>query len=207
MISACLIGIDRPSTEHIVAALARHGPYRLQQLQYGEAGPRERVDVVFAGGEPDEYLPLVAEVRQTHPGIAVIVIGQFTSTARWLDAIEAGAADYLATPPSERDILWALQSILLLRGIQPLPTPDTSGESRLKLVEAVQTALKRLNEAGLHICEVVADSPSSIPDSDGAMRVTDAGRAVRAAQEEQTRGTKPREELVINGKIPEDMTP
>lgn len=49
-------------------------------------------------------------LRAVAPGAAVVVYSRLPDEGRWIDALEAGAADYLAKPLCARDLLWAFRN-------------------------------------------------------------------------------------------------
>ena len=55
-------------------------------------------DVVFASGEPVQYLSLLRRVRAINGSLCFVVIARFPVLTGWLEAIEAGATDYWSTP-------------------------------------------------------------------------------------------------------------
>ena len=55
-------------------------------------------NVVFAGGEPTYYLPLLRRVRAVDPLLCFVVVARYPDTSEWLEAIEAGATDYWSSP-------------------------------------------------------------------------------------------------------------
>jgi DNA-binding response OmpR family regulator len=67
-------------------------------------------DIVFAGGAPKEYLPLLQRVRKSRPALPFIVVTAFSQTSEWLDALEAGATDYCSAPFQVRQIHWLMES-------------------------------------------------------------------------------------------------
>jgi DNA-binding response OmpR family regulator len=69
-------------------------------------------DIVFAGGDGKQYLPLLRRVRQARPGLPFIVVTRVAETSEWLDALEAGATDYCAAPFELRQINWLMESAI-----------------------------------------------------------------------------------------------
>jgi DNA-binding response OmpR family regulator len=69
-------------------------------------------DIVFAGGEPDQYMSLLKRVRETRPSMPFVVVTRVPETREWLDALEAGATDYCATPIETRQLHWLMESAL-----------------------------------------------------------------------------------------------
>jgi len=70
-------------------------------------------DIVFAGGEPARYMSLLKRVREVHPTLPFVVVTRVPETRVWLDALEAGATDYCATPIERRQLRWLIESALL----------------------------------------------------------------------------------------------
>jgi DNA-binding response OmpR family regulator len=61
-------------------------------------------DIVFAGGVPGQYLPLLRRLRRITRALPVIVVAPVAETAAWLDALEAGATDYCVPPFDMRQV-------------------------------------------------------------------------------------------------------
>lgn len=112
MASVFLIGLDGAIASQISRALAveRH---RIEQKPQS-VGLRELmdVDIVFAGGEPVQYLTLLRRVREERPGLPFVVVTRIPETSAWLDALEAGATDYCAVPVESRQLHWLMESAL-----------------------------------------------------------------------------------------------
>jgi DNA-binding response OmpR family regulator len=69
-------------------------------------------DIVFAGGDGKQYLPLLRRVREARPGLPFVVVTRVPETSEWLDALEAGATDYCAAPFELRQINWLMESAI-----------------------------------------------------------------------------------------------
>ena len=69
-------------------------------------------DIVFAGGEPSQYLSLLRLVRDERPALPFVVVTPIPETMAWLDALEAGATDYCSSPFESRQIHWLMESAL-----------------------------------------------------------------------------------------------
>jgi DNA-binding NtrC family response regulator len=65
-------------------------------------------------------IDLLREVKQTQPGLPVILITAYGSIETAVDAMRLGAFDYLAKPFSERDILDKIHASQMLRVIIPI---------------------------------------------------------------------------------------
>jgi DNA-binding NtrC family response regulator len=106
-----LVGLEPAAEDNLRGTLAeRHEVENCPP----NASVREisRADVVFAGGEPDQYLSLLERVRKICPKLPFIVVTRLPETREWLDALEAGATDYCSPPVEKRHIQWMMESAL-----------------------------------------------------------------------------------------------
>ena len=69
-------------------------------------------DIVFAGGEPARYMPLLRHVREARPTLPFVVVTRIPETKEWLNALEAGATDYCSEPIETRQLRWLMESAL-----------------------------------------------------------------------------------------------
>jgi len=69
-------------------------------------------DIVFAGDDAKQYVPLLRSVRQKRPALPFIVVTKTPDTSKWLDALEAGASDYCSAPFESRQIHWLMESVI-----------------------------------------------------------------------------------------------
>ena len=67
-------------------------------------------DIVFAGGDRNQYMHLLRGVRREKPALPFVVVTRLPETSDWLDALEAGATDYCAAPYEARQIRWLMES-------------------------------------------------------------------------------------------------
>jgi DNA-binding NarL/FixJ family response regulator len=112
MASVFLIGLEQAIAAQISRALSveRH---RIEQKPQNIGLPDMMdVDIVFAGGEPSQYLSLLRRVREERPALPFVVVTRVPETTAWLDALEAGATDYCSSPFESRQIHWLMESAL-----------------------------------------------------------------------------------------------
>ena len=112
MASVFLIGLEQATAAEISRALAveRH---RIElRPRNVDARDLMRVDIVFAGGEPSQYLSLLRRVREERPALPFVVVTRIPETTAWLDALEAGATDYCSSPFEARQIHWLMEAAL-----------------------------------------------------------------------------------------------
>jgi DNA-binding NtrC family response regulator len=74
---------------------------------------RIRADVVFCNSEPREYQALLNEMKLRGMRLPVVVVSRLPEVSEWLDALDAGAADYCAAPFEHQHMSWLIESALL----------------------------------------------------------------------------------------------
>lgn len=112
MAKVVFVGIEHALAVPIARALAveRH---QLEQKSYSAVILDVLdADIVFAGGEPKNYLSLLRKVREARPALPFVVVTRVPETREWLDALEAGATDYCSAPFENRQIHWLMESVL-----------------------------------------------------------------------------------------------
>jgi DNA-binding response OmpR family regulator len=68
-------------------------------------------DVVFLYGDCPDFLPNLAALREAQPPLPVIVVTRLPDVGRWLDALDAGAADYCGAPFERVQVRWILETV------------------------------------------------------------------------------------------------
>jgi DNA-binding response OmpR family regulator len=112
MASVFLIGLEQAIAAQISRALAAER-HRIEHKPQNVAVPDLMdVDIVFAGGQPSQYLSLLRRVREERPGLPFVVVTRIPETTEWLDALEAGATDYCSAPFEARQIHWLMEAAL-----------------------------------------------------------------------------------------------
>ena len=67
---------------------------------------------VFICGDDQDYRYTLSLLRETYPGLPVIVVTRHPEARFWLDALEAGATDYCGAPFERVQLRWVLGSIV-----------------------------------------------------------------------------------------------
>jgi DNA-binding NtrC family response regulator len=97
-------GLDIRSASQLSGLLAFDG-HRVRRLHYLVPVPEFlHADIVFVGGMPRQYLPLLRRLRGLNRSLPVIVVAPSPETSDWLDALEAGATDYCVPPFDMRQV-------------------------------------------------------------------------------------------------------
>jgi len=117
MANVFLIGLEKTTADQIsrVVSIERH---RVRERSYN-IGVRDLADggIVFAGGGPLLYLPLLRRVRKELPSLPFVVVTQTAETRAWLEALDAGATDYCCAPIARRQIQSLMECVIPDRGM------------------------------------------------------------------------------------------
>jgi len=68
--------------------------------------------IVFAGGDGPDYRDVVRRIMMSRPGLPVVLVNRHPENARWLDALELGAADYCGAPFESVQVEWVVNSAM-----------------------------------------------------------------------------------------------
>jgi DNA-binding NtrC family response regulator len=110
-----LIGLERTTADQIgrVVSIERHkvceGSYNCKLPDLAACS------LVFAGGDPWMYLPLLQRVRRELPTLPFVIVTKKPDAAAWLRAIDMGATDFLVEPVWRRQIQWVMESVIPLQ--------------------------------------------------------------------------------------------
>jgi DNA-binding NtrC family response regulator len=74
---------------------------------------RLHADVVFCNADRGKYQSLLGALQRRGLPLSVVVVSRIPETSDWLDALDAGAADYCAAPFEHRHLSWLIQSAML----------------------------------------------------------------------------------------------
>src|ERR1700678_3105742 len=94
MATLLFIGLERPGHRKLKSILQAQG----HCILHAGSGGSYAADAVFFDGDDEQYSRVFSAIRERLPGLPVIVVTQNPSAEKWLDAIEAGAADYCSAP-------------------------------------------------------------------------------------------------------------
>ena len=112
MASILLLGLDRDLAEDLACILRQmHHMVRITD-SLAVAIRQSGTQVLFAGGDRDDYRETIRLLVEKRPAAAVVVVNRLPENARWLDALELGAADYCGAPFEPVQIRWLLDGVL-----------------------------------------------------------------------------------------------
>jgi DNA-binding response OmpR family regulator len=111
MAKVVLVGLEESAACQIERALRNENHLiENRSLQTADSGVLD-ADIVFAGGDDKQYVPLLKRIRAIQPLLPFVVVTRLPETADWLDALEAGATDYCSAPFETRQLRWLMQSV------------------------------------------------------------------------------------------------
>jgi len=107
MARVLLFGLEFPSEIEIRRVLVEEG----HEVR-SETPNLDAIDVVFCNGDGPDYRFLVQRIRDIRPDLPVVVVTRLPDATKWLDALEAGAADYCSAPFETVQLRWLLSAVL-----------------------------------------------------------------------------------------------
>lgn len=111
MAKVILIGLEQSTAGQIGRALS--GEHQVEQKpRNSPLSDIVGADIIFAGGEKKQYLPLLNDLREAKPNMPFVVVTRIPETSDWLDALEAGATDYCSAPFEPRQMSWLMETAL-----------------------------------------------------------------------------------------------
>ncbi|MGE5646853.1 MAG: hypothetical protein ACM336_13785 [Acidobacteriota bacterium] len=102
-VNVLMTGLDQDLAAELSRALAElrytvvAEPFRSARESI-KAIDRAAANLVFCAAEPSAYEPLLNGLREMGRLVPVVVVSRLPEVDDWLDAMEAGAADYCAAP-------------------------------------------------------------------------------------------------------------
>ena|SRR5438067_11778814 len=112
MATILLLGMENDLADQLSQVLLEHG-HHVQKTDSIEAAMRScGTQIVFAGGDGPDYRETVSQLTANRPGVPVVLVNRLPENARWLDALELGAADYCGAPFEPVQMRWLVDSVL-----------------------------------------------------------------------------------------------
>ena len=111
MATLLFVGLESPVYRTLESILQAEG-HRVLRATAEQSYISDFADAAFCGGGAERYLTVFSAIRANWPGLPVIVVTQDPTEKKWLDAIEAGAADYCSAPFEPIQVRWILDAVL-----------------------------------------------------------------------------------------------
>lgn len=102
---AAFFGLERVLSNALSEALTRCNCFISNNNQEADRDSA-RPDIVFCSPEPNVLEPALRRYQHT----PVVVVSRLPEVDGWLDALEAGAADYCAAPFEPTQLRWLLDT-------------------------------------------------------------------------------------------------
>jgi DNA-binding response OmpR family regulator len=112
MASILLFGLENDLAESLALILRQmHHMVRITD-SLTSALSHPGTQVLFAGGDRDDYRDTIRLLVVKRPATAVVMVNRLPENGRWLDALELGAADYCGAPFEPVQIRWLLEGVM-----------------------------------------------------------------------------------------------
>jgi DNA-binding NtrC family response regulator len=107
-----LLGMETDLATPLARILRQHGHTVKLTKHIEKVLFEDNLDIVFAGGDGPDYRDIVRQLTVRRPGLRVVLVNRLPENARWLDALELGAADYCGAPFEAVQMRWLVDSVL-----------------------------------------------------------------------------------------------
>ncbi|MDQ6699628.1 MAG: hypothetical protein M3Z36_05525 [Acidobacteriota bacterium] len=107
-----LIGFDEAIANQIGKLIQQENHIDDRRAMDLRAFDTVAADLILACGDDRRCMEMLAVSKKRKRSIPFVVVTRLPETARWLDALEAGAADYWAGPFERTQFRWLLDSAL-----------------------------------------------------------------------------------------------
>jgi DNA-binding NtrC family response regulator len=112
MASILMLGLENDLADELSRVLRHDGHITQKTDLISDAARARGVDIVFAGGDAPDYRDVVMRMSTARPDLPLVLVNRHPENARWLDALELGAADYCGAPFEPVQVRWLLDSVL-----------------------------------------------------------------------------------------------
>lgn len=99
-----ILGLELPLAHELAAVLKANQCH----VELSSPARSTNADIVFCSSERNVY----QKVLRMNPARPIVVVSRIPKVSDWLDALEAGAADYCAAPFESTQIRWLIDTHL-----------------------------------------------------------------------------------------------
>jgi DNA-binding NarL/FixJ family response regulator len=107
-----LLGLPEDLGNELARVLLDESHQVSRKLYVSDLRRAPNCSAVFICGDDPDYRHTLSRLRETYPDLPVIVVTRHPETRFWLDALDAGAADYCGAPFERVQVRWVLGSIM-----------------------------------------------------------------------------------------------
>lgn len=111
MLRLTLLGLPEDLGNQLARILLDESHQVTRRLYVADLRRAPNTSAVFISGDSPEYREILSLLRENHPDLPVIVVTRHPETRQWLEALDAGAADYCGAPFEHIQLRWILGSL------------------------------------------------------------------------------------------------
>lgn len=115
MLRLTLLGLPEDLSNQLARILLDESHQVNQRLYVSDLRRTPNASAVFISGDSPGYRETLSVLRENHPDLPVIVVTRQPETRHWLEALDAGAADYCGAPFEHIQLRWILGSVMAER--------------------------------------------------------------------------------------------
>ena len=115
MLRLTLLGLPEDLSNELARILLDESHQVTRRLYVSDLRRTPNASAVFISGDNPEYRETLSLLRESHPDLPVIVVTRHPETRHWLEALDAGAADYCGAPFEHIQLRWILGSVTAQR--------------------------------------------------------------------------------------------
>jgi len=137
MSRVALLGLPEDLENQLTRILLEESHQVSRKLYISDLGRGPNAGLVFISGDSPGYQQTLSAVRETHPGLPVILVSRRSDAKQWLDALDAGATDYCGAPFEREQVRWIVNSAVN----RARPHVKTSSQPREAPAEVLENAV------------------------------------------------------------------
>jgi DNA-binding response OmpR family regulator len=111
MARVALLGFPQDLASQLSRVLVAEGHAVDQKHYIQDLSKRYRPSVVFVSADTPGFEDTVAALKDAEPGLPFVVTTRLPNPTQWLNALDAGAADYCGAPFEPVQVRWVMASI------------------------------------------------------------------------------------------------
>ena len=112
MAKILLLGLENDLAVPLARVL-RNLEHDVETAESLESGMRHRTaELIFANGDDPDFRYTLRTLSALRPDLPAVVVNRLPDNMRWLDALDAGAADYCGAPFEPTQVRWVIDSAL-----------------------------------------------------------------------------------------------
>ena len=115
-----LLGLPEDLGNELARVLLDESHQVSRKLYVSDLRRLPNCSAVFISGDEPDYRYTLSLLRESYPDLPAVVVTRYPEARFWLDALEAGAADYCGAPFDRVQLRWVLDAVLADGSRRPL---------------------------------------------------------------------------------------